>query len=161
MFFDLAIIESGNGGDLQLVGQDLSVIYGIENMPYLGMFGGNHEADTKPTEVKEQSFDFWANNLLFSEDINIQFNSTCERALKNNPLTSEGRTNIENSIKEDLKFMSSFATVKVTATITDTDRIDIIIRIKQDLEERIIIYKFKKKSDGDFWLLDFNDDFNV
>ena len=41
MGFDLAIIETLNGGDLQKVGNDIGVIYGNENQGYLGMFGGN------------------------------------------------------------------------------------------------------------------------
>ena len=38
---DLQIIENGDGGDAVLNGNDLSIIDGFQNMPYLGMFGGN------------------------------------------------------------------------------------------------------------------------
>jgi hypothetical protein len=37
---------------------------GIENMPYLGMFGGNIEESTVNKVEKLQSFDWWGNNLI-------------------------------------------------------------------------------------------------
>jgi hypothetical protein len=73
---DLAIIETGNGGDLQLVGNDLAMVNGIENMPYLGMFGGNIEESTVNKVEKLQSFDWWGNNLLMPGNQSIQFNSS-------------------------------------------------------------------------------------
>lgn len=163
MYIDLAIVESdGNGGDLQMVGNDLAVVYGIENMPYLGMFGGNVEQVTKnkPTEI--ESLDWWGNNLLFPNDQAVQMNSITEKALNTIPLTSAGRVLIENAIKKDLEFLSPVAIVEVSVTITATDRINIKIRIKQNVgSEKIIIVNYKKATDGDFYFLDFNNDFNV
>ena len=62
--FDLAVIENGNGGDIQVFGNDLAIVNGIENMPYLGMFGGNLEQSTVDNEVTEFSLDWWGNDLL-------------------------------------------------------------------------------------------------
>ena len=47
MGWDLAILESGNGGDVSMNGSDLAVYYLDENDIYLRMFGGNIEQDTK------------------------------------------------------------------------------------------------------------------
>jgi len=38
---DLEIVETLNGGDLLIKNNDLSMIEGLQNMPYIGMFGGN------------------------------------------------------------------------------------------------------------------------
>jgi hypothetical protein len=60
--FDLAIIETGDGGDYQLKGNDLAVVNGSENMPYIAMFGGNIEA-TLNNIVQDQSLDYWGNTF--------------------------------------------------------------------------------------------------
>ncbi len=158
--FDLAIGENdGNGGDLRLVGNDLAVVNGIENMVYLAMFGGNVAQSTTPVPVAD-SKDYWGNNLLMQNDPSIQFNSETERALNNTPLTSSGRVIIENAIKKDLEFLSPQSVVTVTVTIVATDRINVNIRVVTNLTgEQIIIINFKKSSDGDWFLEDFNDDF--
>ena len=163
MSFDIAIIETGNGGDLQLVGNDLAVIRGIENMPYLGMFGGNVEQVTKNRVAEVQSFDWWGNNLLMPSDQSIQLNSITEKALKTIPVTSSGRVLIENAIKEDLKFLADMgAEVEVVVTIVATDHINIKIRIAQSSGSvQVTVINFKKSVDGDFFLFDFNNDFNV
>ncbi|MBL4810412.1 MAG: hypothetical protein JKY43_10205, partial [Phycisphaerales bacterium] len=57
---DLRIIENGDGGDAVLNGNDLEIINGFQNMPYLGMFGGNIKASTVGEKVEnEQAFDWW------------------------------------------------------------------------------------------------------
>lgn len=162
MFWDLSIVESGNGGELQLVGNDLAVVNGLENMPYLGMFGGSIDQVTKSNITEERSLDYWANNLLMANNPSIQLNSLTERILNTVNLTSSGRQLIENTIKEDLKFLSDLADIEVSVTIVSTDRIDVKLRIKQfNASTRIIVINFKKSTDGDFWILDFNDDFLV
>jgi phage gp46-like protein len=160
---DFAIIETLNGGDLVLKGNDLVVVDGIQNMPYLAMFGGNVEQSTKNKITEEQSFDWWGNNLLMPSNQSIQFNSITEKVINTTALTSSGRVTIENAIKDDLKFLSDFgAEVSVTVSITATDRIDVNIKITQPAGgSRIIIINFKKKSDGDFYIFDFNDDFYI
>ena len=35
---DLKMVETGDGGDFVLVGADLQLIDGFQNMPYLGCF---------------------------------------------------------------------------------------------------------------------------
>ncbi len=159
--FDLAIIETGNGGDLQLVGNDLGVVRGIENMPYLAMFGGNVESVTQNRVQDAQSFDYWQNNLFMPNDQSIQFNSIVEKTLNTTALTSSGRVIIENAIKKDLSFLADGgALLEVSVTIVSTDRINVTLKVQQPLSaEKITIINFKKKSNGDWYIFDFNDDF--
>ena len=159
---DIALIETGNGGDIQLRGSDLFMVFNGENNLYLGMCGGNKEAVTTNTPSGEEQFDFWANNLFFPGDQSVQLNSTTEKVLGNTPLTSAGRVLIENAIKEDLKFMTPFGKVEVSATITATDRIEVIIKwILPGGGIKIAVLTYRAATDGDFFLLDFNNDFFI
>lgn len=159
--FDLAIIETGNGGDLQQVGSDLAVVNGIENMIYLGMFGGNKEASTQSNIITDG--DFWGNNLFHPNAPSVQFNSETERVMNSVALTSSGRVLIENAIKKDLAFFSDLgATVEVSVTIVSTDKIRVQIKVTLPSQApNITIINFRKALDGDYFILDFNDDFFI
>ncbi len=159
--FDLAITETGSGGDYVLKKSDLVVVNSGENFGYLGMFGGNIEQSTINNQVNEFSEDYWGNTLLMNANQSIQFNSTVERTLRNTPLTSRGRAIIENAIKTDLQYIVDMGIpVTVKVTIVATDRIDVDLRIEYPTQIRVIVMKFKKQAeDGDFFLFDFNDDF--
>lgn len=162
--FDLAVVETGNGGDLQLRGNDLAGVNSIENMPYLAMFGGNPGFITKSKVTESESFDFWGNNLLMPSDQSKQFNSLTENLINTITLNSSGRIKIETAIKNDLAFMSGFAVVDVSVSIVDTDRISVELKIRQnDTSVKISIINFRKvaNANGDFWIVDFNDDFFV
>jgi hypothetical protein len=160
MDFDLSIVETGNGGDLRHTGIDFAVVNGIENMPYLAMFGGNPIPDPQNELEKSQNFDWWANNLLMPSDSVIQMISITERTLNTTPLTSSGRVTIENAIKKDLEFLSPVVKIEVSVVIAATDRINISLRIAADIgEPKVLTLIFEKSTDGDFFLLDFNDDF--
>ncbi len=87
---DLQLTEQDSGGDLTLSGNDLAVVYGVENMPYIGTFGGA---------------DWWGNDLLFPADSDFQFTSETEAILLTVPLNSEGRATVEAAIKRDLQFL--------------------------------------------------------
>lgn len=164
---DLAVLETGNGGDLQLIGNDLAPQQGWGNMPYLGMFGGAVESVTKQRVTGDDDRSWWGNNLLMPQDSSIQFNSLTEKKLMNVVLNSAGRIDLENTIKEDLKFMQAFADVNVTVSIISDDKIKILIRIKEIVgfqtpdifRQFIYIWDATKRMLGDFSLNDFNDDF--
>lgn len=163
MAFDLAILEAdGNGGDLMLVGNDLAVVFDIENMPYIALFGGNvkQSTETRPTE---QSFDYWANSLFYLSEKTVQFNSTFEKTLLTTELTSEGRVILENAMKTDLQFIVDMGyKVEVAVEIAATDRINSSIKITKPTGGGVItIIKFKKQLNGDFFIQDFNNDFFV
>src|SRR4051812_18891907 len=118
---DLQLLETGNGGDVNKKGKDLSVIYGFQNMPYLAMFGGNVQSSTPGKRLPtEQASDWWGNALL-TNDIGHQMNSETERALMTTLLTSSGRLKIEQAVKKDLSFMKEFAEVTSDVSIINTD----------------------------------------
>lgn len=139
---DLQVRETGNGGDLNLVNNDLQVVESLENMVYLGMFGGNTEASTGPRLETEQGFDYWANSLVYPNNPDMQFNSLTERTLNEVSLSSSGRLKIEQAVKSDLAFMNSFAEVTVSVSIVSNNRADINVRLKRldNLQEREFIY---------------------
>lgn len=166
---DLALFETGNGGDFQENGNDLLVIEGFGQMIYLALFGGNVEAITKdklPTELAE---DYWGNNLFFPQNESVQFNSRTEKALNETPLTSAGRVIIQNAVNADLDFMKDFAEISVTVEIFDPNMCKITINANQpeNLQGRnpeayrayVYIWDGTKLSLGDFSTFDFNNDF--
>lgn len=137
--FDLEIIETGNGGDLFRKGNDLSIVLGFENFPYLALFGGNKAASTPPAGGRvagQQNFDYWGNSIFAPNNPAIQFNSLTERMLDSTPLNSAGRLLIEEAIKADLQFMAPFAKITVTTAIIATDaiRIDILVKKPDNLQ---------------------------
>lgn len=140
---DLELIETGDGGNLVKNPNDISVIYGFENMIYLALFGGNVEQDTPTTRnANEQAFDFWGNNLLMPNNSSIQFNSQTERVLNNTGLNSNGARFIEQAVKNDLAFLNDFATVTINVTIVFVDTIEISILMQQpgSLQKQEFIY---------------------
>jgi hypothetical protein len=111
---DLVLIETGNGGDLVLQGNDLAIATGYENIPYLSMFGGA---------------DWWGNEFL---DPAQQFNSLTESALKQYALNSAGRVEIEKAINADLEYIAANVPgtkVSVVTTIVSDNRLSIVITI--------------------------------
>lgn len=142
--FDLAITESFDGGELIKNGNDLSIVFGKESMPYLSMFGGMAD--------KSQ---WWANNLLFKSKPNLQYNSLTEWTLNNTTLNSAGRQTIETAIKKDLQFLNPDL---VQVSIISDNEVSVLIR--GFFGEATINFSRRITSDGDFFFMDFNDDFN-
>lgn len=163
---DLAIVETLNGGDIQINGNDLKIVFSYENMPYLAMFGGNpgHSTDiNKPDDLNDLSW--WGNTLFFTSQVENQMNSFTEFILKNVSLNSSGAARIVDSIKKDLSFFSNInevESVEINASILSDDLFSIDIKIynKNDTITQKFI-KFTKKLDGDFMIYDFNDDYKV
>ena len=138
---DIKIYETGNGGDINVLGNDLESVYSFENMPYLGMFGGNVEQSTSQVgEADEQRFDFWGNSFLI--DPASQFNSLTERGLINTPITSEGRILIENLVRADLRFMEDFAVVNVVVRVISDDKLNIDVTIDQPSNLQNLQFQF-------------------
>lgn len=129
---DLKLVETNNGGDIIKNPKDLQVIYGLENMPYLALFGGNVNASTPVRRLSnEQAKDWWGNTLFFPNDAGLQFNSLTEGVLQNVALNSSGRVQIEQAVLSDLAFMKEFAEVSVSVSIPATDRVEISITIQE------------------------------
>lgn len=145
IYFDQAIGESeGNGGDLQLLGNDLALVYGMENQVYLALFGGNVEGN------------WWGNDLLMPNDTAQQFNSQTERALDNNVLNDAGIAKIQNAVKADLAYLKAIVTVVVS--LLDANVVEIQIKVVYPTgASSISIIKFGKRfAHGDFSLIDFS-----
>jgi phage gp46-like protein len=140
---DLRIIETLNGGDAVLTGNRVETVTGFESMIYLGLFGGNPEQSTPESRPDgEEAFDYWGNGLLWRETPDIQFNSTLEKALRDNPLTPVGLVAIENAAKKDLEFMSAFAEVSVSGFITAPNRLRLEISVDEpdNLDSEVYVY---------------------
>lgn len=88
---DIQVLEQGNGGEISILGNDLVGVSGVENMPYLAMFGGDAN--------------YWGNDLLFADNESFRFTSETETLLKSVSLTSGNRILIEEAIKRDLQFL--------------------------------------------------------
>jgi hypothetical protein len=129
---DLKMIETGEGGDIVLSGNDLTMIGGLQNMPYIGTFGGNVAASTNGAKVDgELAVDYWGNNLLMPQDLAVQYNSDLERKLRNVAINSAGRIQLQRTVERDLSFMQKFATVSVVVILISVNRIQINITIKE------------------------------
>lgn len=141
--FDLAIVESFDGGDLSFNGVDLNTIDKKENQPYVAMFGGMAD--------KSQ---WWGNALVLNNRPSLQYNSLTEWTLNNTALTSAGRRSIETAISKDLAFLKP---TLVQVSIVSDNKLTCLLQ--GDFGESI--FNFIKRADlpGDFFFLDFNDDF--
>ncbi len=162
-YFDQAIGEgAGNGGDLQMLGNDLAIVYGQENQVYLALFGGNVEQSTPAINtVASQRFDWWGNSLLMPNDSSRQFNSSTERVLNTTALNSAGRIKIENAVKDDLKYLTQLG-AKVTVAVSLPDKINTVkievTTVYSEGNKNLTIITFGKRTSvsGDFSLLDFS-----
>ncbi len=77
---DISIYETGSGGDLELLGNDIASTSGLFNMVYMAWFGGNPEASTTGNELESELRDDWFGNaLLFENEKEVQFNSILEK----------------------------------------------------------------------------------
>ena len=140
MIRDVKMYETGNGGDIMILGNDLESCFSFKNMPYLGMFGGNVEQITSQVgQNDEQRFDWWGNAF---QSENSQFNSITENRLITTPLTSEGRTFIENSVKFDLQFMGAFSVISVTVRIISDDWLNISILVQEPTNTQGLEFQF-------------------
>lgn len=168
---DLAIIETGNGGDLKIAGNDFAIQNSWGNMVYLAMFGGNKGFQTREKQDTEEQEDWWGNTLLFRNDPAQQMNSYTEFELENVAFTSAGRKKVQTAVEKDLEFMSTFAIVSVQVVFKDDNFVEIIVKVQQPSSKKnlissqftkaIFIWDANMNTLGDFSFQDFNDDFFV
>ncbi len=146
---DLALHETGDGGDIQLQGNDLVTTGSIFNQIYMGLFGGN-QVPTTGTELEtEQRLDWWANGLLFQDEPEIQMNSNLETTFNEVALNSSGRLQIEEAVISLLAFLRDVAEISVETSVTDIDRIQITILAQEpdniQVQEFIFIWDATKE----------------
>jgi hypothetical protein len=129
---DITIYETGSGGDIAIVNNDIDVSDSLFQQAYLAMFGGNVEADTLGNELPgELRYDWWGNSALFAGNIGSQFNSQTERALMANALNSTGRVNIQRAAEADLAYLSGIAVVTVTVVLLSVSKLQILVNMSQ------------------------------
>jgi hypothetical protein len=138
---DVELINTGNGGDCLKVGNDLSMVFSFENMPYIALFGGNKESTPTVRNPTQQAFDWWGNSL-FPNQPSIQINSLTETAILSTALTSAGRLIIENAISADLEFMREFAIISISTEILSDDvlKINIGLRKPDNLQSNQFVF---------------------
>lgn len=118
---DFLIYESGNGGELSLTNDIIEETSSIFNQIYLTHFGGNVEASTTGNEREgEERLDWWGNEFLNTDQ---QMNSSLEKALIDNALTSAGRSVIEQAAKSDVEFLENIADISTNVYVTGNDKV--------------------------------------
>jgi hypothetical protein len=113
---DIELYESGNGGEIRLVGSDVNTVVGITNMPYMSCFGGS---------------DWWGNALL-PDDVGQRHTATTEETLRVTPLSSAGLPIIERAIQNDLAYITeqfSGTKIEIESSIPQPNRIDMNVNI--------------------------------
>ncbi len=111
---DIMVFETGSGGSIAIRNNDLVTVTGYENMPYLNMYEGD---------------DNWADDILLTGD--QRHRATTERVIADTPLTSIGRSAIEEAMSNDLDGLAklSGSTKTVAVSLGEKNRIDANIQI--------------------------------
>lgn len=138
---DINLHESGNGGEMAIVSNDLLMGESLFQQVYLALFGGNVEAITRGDElITEERFDYWANSLFFSETPTKQFNSITERTINSVALNGQGRLSIINAVNEDLSYLTELLNYSIDVEILAVNKIRIIINFtpKSNQENRVL-----------------------
>jgi hypothetical protein len=138
---DILIYESGDGGEISIVANDLELSETLYQQVYLALFGGNVEANTKNNIlVNEERLDWWGNILFHRAESTKQFNSNTERALLEIVLNSSGRLKIIQSVNDDLKYLNDLLTFTVDVQFFDVNkiRITVLFRQKGSQEDKVL-----------------------
>ena len=136
---DILLYESGNGGEMLVANNDISLVEILYQQVYLRLFGGNVEANTTGTEIEgQQRDDWWGNSLLFNNINDKQFNSNTERILDSVALNTSGRIDIVRAVEADLINLKKIANISVNVVILSYNRIVINISINKpgNLEDK-------------------------
>lgn len=139
---DILLFESGDGGEMAIVSNDLCLTETILQQAYLAMFGGNVEANTTGVEIESQERnDYWANSLLWADQPSKQFNSNTERILDETPLNSSGRLIIKQAVESDLDYLKLIVNFTVEVSILATNKVQILINFsrKDNLQDKELV----------------------
>ena len=129
---DIVLYESGDGGEMSILNNDLDLGETLYQQVYLALFGGNLKANTRIDNlISEELFDWWGNSLFFSENPVKQFNSKTERTLDNVALNSSGRLAILQAVKDDLSYLSELLNYSVDVELFGVNKIRIIVNFTQ------------------------------
>ena len=127
---DPAFYETGSGGDMSLLNNDIVLSSGLFNQVYFALFGGNPKQSTTQDIITPRE-DWWANELFLSSYPALQYNSQTERTLTEVALNSSGRAAIERAITQDLQYLQLPYTLDVS--ITSTNKVEIHIKMNESM----------------------------
>ena len=129
---DINLFEGGSGGEMRILNSDLLMAETIYQTIYLALYGGNVEQSTTSEETDlEENFDYWGNQLFYSNNPDKWFNSQTERVLSSVPLNGEGRKLIEDAVNADLQFLNNVVNFEVEVSISSNNRAEIAIFISE------------------------------
>ena len=129
---DINLFESGSGGEMRILNSDLLMAETIYQTIYLALYGGNVEQSTTSEETDlEENFDYWGNQLFYSNNPDKWFNSQTERVLSTVALNGEGRRLIEDAVNADLQFLNNVVNFEVEVNIAANNKAEIIIAISE------------------------------
>ena len=129
---DINLFEGGSGGEMRILNSDLLIAETIYQTIYLALYGGNVEQSTTSEETDlEENFDYWGNQLFYSNNPDKWFNSQTERVLSSVPLNGEGRKLIEDAVNADLQFLNNVVNFEVEVSISSNNRAEIAIFISE------------------------------
>lgn len=143
---DFGLYERGNGGDIIVKNNDIESVSLLSNQVYIALFGGNVEGISRNDSTDQEKNDYWANNLIFKNLPNKQFNSITEKTLNEIVLNSSGRVTLIEAIKADLSYLNiSFDVSEIDVIFEAQNRIKIAIFINKNNSFEIIWDYFKKE----------------
>src|SRR6056297_559152 len=126
MATDLAISETGNGGDLFFTGRDIAIANVLFQQIYLARFGGNLSSSTStPVNQGREREDYWGNLLFNPNNPKRWFDSETQRVINSTPLNSSGRSKILRAAKKDVDFLRDVMDIETSVFIVGNDRIRI------------------------------------
>jgi hypothetical protein len=129
---DINLFEGGSGGEMRILNSDLLMAETIYQTIYLALYGGNVEQSTTSEETDlEENFDYWGNQLFYSNNPDKWFNSQTERTLSTVSLNGEGRKLIEDAVNADLQFLNNVVDFEVEVSISSNNRAEIAIFISE------------------------------
>jgi hypothetical protein len=129
---DINLFEGGSGGEMRILNSDLLMAETIYHTIYLALYGGNVEQSTTSEETDlEENFDYWGNQLFYSNNPDKWFNSQTERTLSTVSLNGEGRKLIEDAVNADLQFLNNVVNFEVEVSISSNNRAEIAIFISE------------------------------
>ena len=127
MIQDITIYENFDGGDLAIINNDLATNNGFSNLIYLALFGGN----------VNQEIEWWGNS-----ELDLEFNSEFEQALKTQPLTIAGLERLEKIAISDLEELKQYGELTVVAELLGLNKLKLSVTIENT--KNVYIWDGKK-----------------
>lgn len=143
-----SIYESGDGGNLVNLNNDIARTDGLATLSYLRMFGGNvNESTQRENTPGEFRFDWWGNKS--SDNSESWLNSETEKTLRGIELSGAAIVKIRQSVEKDLKILEQYGEFSVVVTLPSVNSVQITTTIKEpsrkDSNTLIVIWNATKK----------------